>query len=576
MSILITDTTLRDAHQSLIATRMRTKDMLPIAEMLDKVGFFSLEVWGGATFDACIRFLNEDPWERLRALRENVKNTRLQMLLRGQNIVGYRHYADDVVREFIRLSVKNGIDVFRIFDALNDIRNMKLAIEVAEDYGAHVQGAICYTVSPVHTIERFVEMAVELEKLGCDSICIKDMAGLITPAATSELVKAIKQRVRVPLDLHSHCSSGIAPLSYQSAALAGVDILDTAFSAFGWGTSQPPTESVVAAFKDTPYDTKMDLELLYEIGEYFSAVSGKYRALFTAETTRPNVNVLLHQIPGGMLSNLVSQLRERNALDKFNEVLEEIPRVRADLGYPPLVTPTSQVVGIQAVLNVLSGNRYQQVTKEVKDYLLGHYGRPPGKVNEEIREAIIGDEKPIEVRPAELIEPELEKLRDSGHKLGILHKEEDLVTYALYPQVAIKFLRGELKEEIIPSAIEAGAPSGSPLELPLEFSVDVDGEVFNVKVSSVLGKTMEVEKPKKLKEIPDGAIVSPIQGMVLTIKAKVGEKVKKDDVVAVIEAMKMQNEVHSSHSGTVKELLTYEGEMIDAGDILMMMDKDER
>src|SRR5512137_2930287 len=371
MRVQITDTTLRDAHQSLIATRMRTKDMLPIAEKLDAVGFFSLEVWGGATFDSCIRYLNEDPWDRLKALRAKIKNTRLQMLLRGQNLVGYRHYSDDVVREFVRLSVKNGVDVFRIFDALNDIRNMEFSIKVAREYKAHVQGTICYTTSPVHTIQGFTEMAVNLENLGCDSLCIKDMAGLISPAATSELVKAIKSRIHIPLDLHSHCSSGMAPMSYLAAAEAGVDILDTAFSAFAWGTSQPPTESVVAALKGTPYDCGLDLELLYEIGEDFAAMASKYRMLLTAEATRPSINVLLHQIPGGMYSNFISQLREQNALDKIGEVLEEVPRVREDLGYPPLVTPTSQIVGIQAVLNVLAGERYKLVPKEVKDYVKG-------------------------------------------------------------------------------------------------------------------------------------------------------------------------------------------------------------
>ncbi len=298
MRIQITDTTLRDAHQSLIATRMRTRDMLPIAEKLDAVGFFSLEVWGGATFDSCIRYLNEDPWDRLKELRAKVKNTRLQMLLRGQNLVGYRHYSDDVVREFIRLAVKNGVDVFRIFDALNDIRNMELAIQVAKSHGAHVQGTICYTTSPVHSVEGFAEMAVKLQKLGSDSICIKDMAGLIAPAAASDLVKAIKKRVTIPVDLHSHCSSGMAPLSYHAAALSGVDILDTAFSAFGWGSSQPTTESVVAALQGTPYDTGLDLGKLYEIGEYFAALFAKYKSLFTGEATRPNLAVLLHQIPG--------------------------------------------------------------------------------------------------------------------------------------------------------------------------------------------------------------------------------------------------------------------------------------
>jgi len=454
MGILITDTTLRDAHQSLVATRMRTRDMLAITEKLDEVGFFSLEVWGGATFDVSIRFLNDDPWERLKSLREKVKHTRLQMLLRGQNLVGYRHYADDVVREFIRLAVKNGVDVFRIFDALNDVRNMELAIKVAKEYGAHVQGAICYTTSPVHTIDSFTAMAVDLERLGCDSLCIKDMAGLLTPPAASELVKAIKKKVEIPLDLHSHCTSGMAPLSYHAAALAGVDILDTAFSAFSGGTSQPPTESIVASLQGTPYDTGLDLELLYEIGEYFATLRAKYQMLFTAQATRPNVNVLLHQIPGGMLSNLVSHLREQDALEQLEAVLEEVPRVRADFGYPPLVTPTSQVVGIQAVLNVLSGERYKRVTKEVKNYLLGYYGRPPGEVDEKVRRSIIGDEPPITVRPADLLELELEKLEGEARKLGILHKEEDLITYALYPQVAAKFLRGELKEEAIPATAE--------------------------------------------------------------------------------------------------------------------------
>lgn len=571
MAVLITDTTVRDAHQSLIATRMRTRDMLPIAKKLDKVGFFSLEVWGGATFDSCIRFLNEDPWDRLRDLRKEVKNTRLQMLLRGQNVVGYHHYGDDVVREFVRLAVKNGIDVFRIFDALNDVRNMDLAIKVAKDYGAHVQGAICYTISPVHTVQAFADMASELEKLGSDSICIKDMAGLITPTAASELVTAIKQQVKIPVNLHSHCTSGMAPLSYYAAALSGVDILDTAFSAFGGGTSQPPTESVVAALKDTPYDTGLDMELLCQIGEYFAALSAKYRPLFSAETTRPNINVLLHQIPGGMLSNLVSQLRGQNQMDKFGDVLAEVPRVRAELGYPPLVTPTSQIVGIQAVLNVLSGERYKRITQEVKDYLLGYYGRPPGEIDEELKKSVIGNEKPITVRPGELIELKLDKLREEGNKMNILHKEEDLITYALYPQVAIKFLRGELKEEVIPSLDAPVASGGVSPDFPQEFSVDVDGEVFNIKVSSVAGKAIEVKKVKEMEELPDGVVVAPMQGMVLSINVKVGDKVTAGDVVAMIEAMKMRNEIFAPHGGVVKKILAYEGEVLNNGDALMVV-----
>lgn len=576
MRVFITDTTLRDAHQSLIATRMRTRDMLDAAVEMDEVGFFSLEVWGGATFDTCIRFLNEDPWERLKLIREKVKKTRLQMLLRGQNLVGYRHYPDDVVDEFIRLSVKNGVDVFRIFDALNDVRNMQTAIQSAKKYGAHVQGTICYTTSPVHTIEGFADLAVELEKLGCNSICIKDMAGLISPTAATELVKAIKNKVMIPLDLHSHCSSGMAPISYFAAAEAGVDILDTAFSAFSWGTSQPPTESMVAALKNTPYDTGLDLQKLYEIGEHFAAFSEKYRPMLTNEATRPNVNVLLHQIPGGMLSNLVSQLREQNALDKLGEVWEEVPRVRADLGYPPLVTPTSQLVGTQAVLNVMAGERYKKVTKEVKDYLMGYYGRPPGEVSEAVRTLVIDNVQPISVRPADLLKPELEKARDDGRKLGVIHKEEDVVTYALYPQVAVKFLRGEVKEEAMQPAYRTQASESMAAEFPSEFSVDVDGEVFNIKITSVIGNSIEVDKPRKSAEPAKGSIVSPMSGMVLSIKVKVGGRVKEGDLVAMIEAMKMQNEVHSPLAGKVKSIMTYEGEVVSAGNVLIVVEPDDK
>jgi pyruvate carboxylase subunit B len=572
MGIKITDTTLRDAHQSLIATRMRTRDMLPIVEKMDKVGFFSLEMWGGATFDTCIRYLNEDPWERLRDIRSKVKNTRLQMLLRGQNLVGYRHYPDDVVKEFVRFAAKNGIDVFRIFDALNDIRNMELAIAECRKYKVHVQGTICYTISPVHTIEGFAEMAHKLEDLGCDSICIKDMAGLISPPETTATVKAVKAKVKVPVDLHSHCSSGMAPMSYQAAAEAGVDILDTAFSPFAWGTSQPPTESVVAAFQNTPYDCGLNLELLYEIGEDFAAMVNKYRILFTADATRPSVNVLLHQIPGGMYSNLISQLREQNALDKLGAVLEEIPRVRADLGYPPLVTPTSQIVGIQAVLNVLNGERYKKVTKEVKDYLLGYYGRPPGELNEEVRKMVTGDTAIITGRPGEHLEPELKKLKAEAQKIGILHKEEDLVTYALYPQVAVKFLKGEIKEEVIANPVPAAVASQSSAEIPTEFSVDVDGEIFNVKITPVLGKTVEVEKKSKPREVPRGAVLAPMQGMVLTVKVKVGDKIKEGDAVVVTEAMKMQSDVHSPYSGIVKEIFVFNGEIVSKDDILMVIE----
>ncbi len=572
MGLLITDSTLRDAHQSLIATRMRTRDMLPIAEMLDKVGFFALDVWGGATFDVCLRFLNEDPWLRLRDLKEKVKNTRLQMVLRGQNLVGYRHYSDDVVREFICLAVKNGVDVFSIYDALNDMRNVKLAIEVAKDQGAFAQGAICYTTSPVHTVEKFAEMARTLQSFGCDSICIKDLAGLISPWTASELVKAIKKRVSIPVALHSHCSSGMAHMGYHAGVLAGVDILDTAFSAFGGGASLPPTEGVVAAFRDTPFDTGLDLDLLYEIGEYFVALSRKYGPLFTTELIHPSVDVLTHQIPGGMFSNLVNQLREQNILDRLGEVMEEIPRVRADLGYPPLAAPVSQLVVTQAVLNVLSAKRYKRVTEELKNYFLGYYGRPPSDVNEEVKKFVVGDRKPIEARPAELIASEWELTRYAGQKLGVLRDEEDFVTYALFPQLAVRFLRGELEEEAMPDILEAADSSASPLESPVELSVDVDGEVFNVKVSPPLGKALEVEQTRVAKKISRGAIVSPLRGMVLRIEVEVGEKVKKGGVIAVIEALKMENKVSATHTGVVREIFMREGQRVGAGDVLGVVD----
>jgi pyruvate carboxylase subunit B len=452
MGVKITDTTMRDGHQSLLATRLRTTDLLPIAEAMDRVGFFSLETWGGATFDSCIRFLNEDPWERLRTLKAHMPKTPLQMLLRGQNLVGYRHYADDVVEEFVRLAIKNGVGVFRIFDALNDLRNMSAAIAAAKRGRAHVQGTISYTVSPVHTVETFVQMGSALEQAGCDSICIKDMAGLITPRAITDLTRALKKAVKVPLSLHSHCTSGVAPFSYQTAAEAGVDILDTALGPFSGGTSQPSTEAMVAALQGTAFDTGLDLVFLAEISGRLNPLREKYKGLLDPIAERPDINVFLHQIPGGMLSNLLSQLKEQKKSEKYPEVLKEIPRVRKDLGYPPLVTPTSQIVGTQAVLNVILGRRYASVTKEVKEYCLGYYGRTPAPIDPEIRQKIIGKEKPIECRPADLIKPQLESLREEAGKMGILKKEEDLITYALYPNVAPKFLRGEIKEEAIPGA----------------------------------------------------------------------------------------------------------------------------
>jgi len=548
---------------------MRTRDMLPIAERMDEAGFFSLEVWGGATFDSSIRYLNEDPWDRLRALKKVIRKTPLQMLLRGQNLVGYRHYSDDIVVKFVEHAAESGIDIFRIFDAVNDIRNMEVSIKTAKRTGAHVQGTVCYTVSPVHPIPLYVKMAKELEEMGCDSLCIKDMAGLISPQNAFDLVSALKKEISIPVDLHSHCTSGMAPMSYMFACEAGVDILDTAFSPFAWGTSQPPTETTVAALRGTPYDTGLDLLLLTEIKKYFEELKEKYRGILDPISERIDTNVLKYQIPGGMLSNLVSQLKEQNALDKYEAVLAEMPRVREELGYPPLVTPTSQIVGTQAVLNVLMGERYKVVPKEVKDYVKGLYGRTPAPISREIITKILGDEKPITCRPADLLPPELDRVTKEAEALGIVKKPEDILTYALYPAIAPKFLRGEAKEE----TLESPKPNnGKAAPLPTEFKVEVDGDLFNVKIVSA-GGGMSV-RPAEAAERPktvDGAVTASMQGMVLKIKVKKGDPIKKGDVVMVLEAMKMENNIHAPHGGAVKEILVKEGSTVSAGDILFVI-----
>lgn len=434
----ITDTTWRDAHQSLLATRMKTEDMLPIAQRMDEAGFYSMEVWGGATFDTCMRFLNEDPWERLMKVRKAVKKTKIQMLLRGQNLVGYKHYADDVVEEFVKKAVAYGLDIIRIFDAMNDVRNLEKAMEVAKKEGAHIQATICYTISPVHNLGYFLKMAQDLIDMGADSFCIKDMAGILKPYSACELVGEIKKKYpAVPLQMHTHYTSGMASMMYMKAIEAGADVIDTAISAMALGTSQPPTESMVAALAGTPYDTGLDLELLNEIAECFKTVRRKYKQ-YDVYTPWVDTNVLLYQIPGGMLSNFITQLQQQNALDKLPEVLAEVPRVREDLGYPPLVTPTSQIVGTQAVMNVLLGERYKMVTNEVRAYLKGLYGATPGPVNEEVRKMIIRDEEIITGRPADYIEPQMEQAKK---EIGIYQqKEEDAISYAIFPQVAKQFL----------------------------------------------------------------------------------------------------------------------------------------
>ena len=568
--IRIIETAFRDAHQSLLATRMRTRDMLPIAEEMDKVGFFSLEVWGGATFDTCIRYLNEDPWERLVELKDIIKKTHLQMLLRGQNLVGYKHYPDDIVRKFVEKSYENGIDVFRIFDALNDIRNMEMAIKVAKEQDAHVQGTISYTISPFHTIEKYVEFAKELENLDCDSLTIKDMAGLLSPHDTYELITTLKEETDLMINLHCHCTSGMSPISYYAACQAGVDLLDTAISPLSWGASQPPTESIVAALKNTPYDTGLDLKLLTHIKKYFEEIRKKYSSLIDPIAEKVDTDVLIYQIPGGMLSNFVSQLKQQNALDKYDKVLEEVPKVRKELGYPPLVTPTSQIVGIMAVMNVLSGERYKNVSTEVKEYLKGYYGRPPAPIDEVIAKKVIGDEKPITIRPADLLKPEFEKYKEEGEKLGIIKKEEDVLTFALYPSIAPKFLRGEVEEEPLKPPLES-IPQEEPTGLPTEYSVDVDGEVFDVKVLPIGYMEIESTSNKARNGSVEGSVASTMQGMILKLKVHKGDNVKKGDVVAVLEAMKMENDIYAPQSGVVAEVFIEEGDTVNSGDTLVVI-----
>ncbi len=439
--VKIMETILRDAHQSQAATRMRTDEMLPAAKLLDDVGFYALEAWGGATFDSCLRYLGEDPWERLRALRKAIPNTKLQMLFRGQNILGYKHYADDVVDEFCRLSIKNGIDIIRIFDALNDIRNMKQAIDSTKKYGGTVEAALCYTTSKVHTVDYFVDLAVKLESMGADIICIKDMANLLLPYTAYELVSRIKDKVKIPVHLHTHNTAGTGDMVNLKAIEAGCDIVDTALSPLGNGTSQPATESLVASLMGTEYDTGLDLDKLNKCTVYFRNVAERLTAdgILNPKVLKVDVNALIYQVPGGMLSNLISQLKQQNASDKLTSVLEEVPRVRADLGFPPLVTPSSQIVGTQAVLNVLAGERYKTVTKETKGVLAGEYGKLPIEPDAKIVKKIIGDTPRITCRPADNIAPELDKYKKEIEEYAI--QEEDVLTYALFPQLAIPFFK---------------------------------------------------------------------------------------------------------------------------------------
>ncbi|HOH81333.1 MAG TPA: pyruvate/oxaloacetate carboxyltransferase [Methanoregulaceae archaeon] len=572
--LLITDTTLRDAHQSLIATRMKTEDMIPLARTIDKVGFFSVEAWGGATFDVSIRYLAEDPWDRVRMLKEELKHTPIQMLLRGQNLVGYRHYPDDVVDRFVTHAYSVGVDIFRVFDALNDIRNMRESMKMVKEVGAHLQGSICYTTSPVNSIPGFIEMVKELYSFNCDSICIKDMAGLIMPHAARDLITGIKDEIDIPVDLHSHSTSGIASMSYQAAIEAGVDIVDTAMSPFALGTSQPPTESVVASLKGTSRDPGLDLHLLLDVRDICSKMREKYGGILDPISERVDSNVLLYQLPGGMISNLVSQLREQDALDKLDDVFAEVPRVRADLGYPPLVTPTSQIVGTQAVLNVLlGGDRYRNVTNEVKDYVRGLYGKPPAPISDEVRKLIIGDEPVITVRPADLLEPVFEKMKEQAIADGLIKKgDEDVLTIILYPAIAPSFLKGERKPEELPVKNQR---QSSPADIPHAMEVEVDGEVFNVRILSVGGSAV-ASSAAPAQKIPrgdiQGGIKSNMQGMVLEVAVSRGSEVKKGDLLVVLEAMKMENPIHSPTDGRVSDIFVNAGDVVQSGDVLLVVE----
>lgn len=594
----ITELVLRDGHQSLIATRMQTADMLPICNKLDQVGFWSLEAWGGATFDACVRFLREDPWERLRKLRNALPNTRIQMLLRGQNLLGYRNYSDDVVRAFVQKSADNGVDVFRVFDAMNDLRNLEVSIKAVKAAGKHAEGTVCYTTSPVHNIPHFVELAKGLADMGCDTLAIKDMAGLLTPYTAFELVRAIREATSLPIHTHSHATSGLAHMTHLKAVEAGASIIDTCVGSFAEGASHPTTQSLVAALAGTEYDTGLSLPLIEEISAYFKDVRKKYwqfESAFTGTDTR----VLINQVPGGMISNLANQLKEQGAIDKMDAVLEEIPRVREDLGFPPLVTPTSQIVGTQAALNVMTGARYKSVTNEVKLYLQGRYGRAPGPINEDVRKLAIGEQAVITCRPADLITDELDKLR--GEIDTLAKSDEDVLTYAMFPEIGKTWLQERAAGSLKPEALLP--PSGpeqtqAPRYAADEFKITLHGETYHIKLAGS-GRSDTAQRPyfvsidgvseevlvESLNEVAvtggdsgarkttaapsasgqnprashPGHVTAAMPGTIVDVLVSIGQTVKAGDGVLVIEAMKMENEVQAPISGVIISIYAQKG-----------------
>ena len=588
--LALTELVLRDAHQSLLATRMRLEDMLPIAGELDNAGFWSVESWGGATFDACIRYLGEDPWERIRALKKAMPKTRQQMLLRGQNLLGYRHYADDVVTRFVERAHENGVDVFRIFDAMNDVRNLQTAVKAAIDCGAHAQGTMSYTISPMHTIDGWVDMAKQLEDMGVHSICIKDMAGLLKPYECETLVTRLKETVQVPIAMQCHATTGLSTATYQKAIDAGIDMLDTAISSMSMTYGHSATETIVSALEGTERDTGLSLEGLEDIAAYFRDVRKKY-AKFEGSLKGVDARILLAQVPGGMLTNMESQLKEQGAEDKFDEVLKEIPRVREDLGFIPLVTPTSQIVGTQAVLNVLTGERYKSISKETAGVLKGEYGATAAPVNAELQARVLDGGEPVTCRPADLIKPEMESLTDDLASLakekGFLLAEEqvdDVLTYALFPQIGLKFLQNrgnpdafELAPGKEPEVATAPVAAPKAVGQPSSYDVKVDGKVYHVEVAesgtltSVTPAATERAPAQSSAAAPAGgqAINAPLSGTVFKILVSEGDAVSNGDVVIILEAMKMETEIRSAFDATAGRILVKEGDSVASGQALI-------
>ena len=585
----ITDVVLRDASQSLLATRVRLKDMLPIAEKLDKVGYWSLESWGGATFDSCIRYLGEDPWERIRELKKAMPNTPQQMLFRGQNILGYRHYADDVVEKFVERSAKNGVDVFRVFDAMNDMRNIRTALKAVKNVGRHAQGTISYTLSPVHTIDRWVEQGKLIEDMGADSICIKDMAGLLKPYVGYELVRRLKESCDIPIHMQCHATTGLSTSTILKCVEAGIDNVDTSISSMSMTYGHSPTETVVAMLEGTDRDTGLKINLLEDIAAYFRDVRKKYAA-FEGSLRGVDSRILVAQVPGGMLTNMESQLKEQGAADRLDDVLAEIPRVREDLGYLPLVTPTSQIVGSQAVLNVLTGERYKSISKETAGVLKGEYGATPAPVNIELQNRVLEGKTPITCRPADKLTPEFDKIQDELRRIareksinlsGGEGEQDDVLTYALFPQIGLKFLQNRddvSKFEPMPGIpIDRSSPAGDAVSDASIYTVTVSGKNYVVQVadggdiSSTIptnSSLLETVKPTLTNGNP---IKAPLAGNIFKVNAVVGEYIKQDDVIVILEAMKMETEVRANHGGIITSVSVKEGDIVSVGDTLITL-----